>query len=187
MFLVSLLTAAFSKLLIPSLTPSLSGTDLPPLSVKRSKDPRGGLSVPLTLPHTPCPTPTHPSSLSVTKETDPLLHRAESSTSKALAPWVPSIHHPPALLHLQSLPSDSTFLSACTCAPGPPPRYSLQLLPYFLILFAAKLFEGVYTSSSPIRPSTHYAHHTWERLWGNKESSQLQKFVSWFQPSSCSI
>lgn len=107
--------------------------------------------MPLSLPHTPCPTTTHPSSSTVTKEAGLLLHRAEPSTSKALTPWVPSTHHPTALPHLQSLPSDSTFLSASSRAPSSYcPTSSFSSQPSF---------------SRPIRPSTRYAHHTWERPW----------------------
>lgn len=81
MFLVSLLTAAFSKLLSPPPAPSFSGRDQPPPSGRRSKPPRGGVSTPPHSTNSPFHHPPILSSLAVTKETCLLLSEAESSMS----------------------------------------------------------------------------------------------------------
>lgn len=71
------------------------------------------------------PSPIHPSFLSVAKETC-LLYIAESSMScvdpTASHPQDPFIHHLSTCSAASSisLSSDSTFLSACKCAPEPP-------------------------------------------------------------------
>lgn len=158
---VSLLTAAFSKLLILSLTPTFSDADLPPLSVKRSKHPIRDLSVsdPHSSTHSPFHHPPIPLPLSVTKETH-LLYRAESSTS-CVDPTASPPRTPPSIIHLlccifdpllaaSRLPA-KVLQSLQPCHPLPQPEYCLQLVPYLLILCTAKLSEGiVYTSSSLI-------------------------------------
>lgn len=98
MFLFSLLSAAFSKLLTLPFTPSLS--------VRRWKHPKRGLLMLHTPPQTPCFI-THTSllPLPLLLQRKLLFYKAESSKSCIDSEaWDPSIHHPPSLLHLQYLP-----------------------------------------------------------------------------------
>lgn len=191
MFPVSLLTAAFSELLILSLTPTFSHADLLPLSVKRSKHPIGGLS---NDPHSSTHSPFHHPPIPLPY----LLPRKHASFTELSLPCLMLILQPcppgplhPSFTHLLCCIFHLSLLIAPSCLPANvlqslqpcqpllQPRFffNLQLLPYFLIPCTAKFSERVvYTSASLIQPSTHYAHHTWEMALGKQSKLSIAKF-----------